>query len=80
MMHGLNINYAALHTSVHILTLIHVTTIQKLLGRVFEGFSTTFKASTNVYFTYFCHIFTVSDNTCTKITSKMLSSNTNKSC
>ena len=32
----------------------------------------------NVYFTYFCNIamFIASDNICTKVTSKMLSSNT----
>ena len=33
--------------------------------------STTFEASTNVYFTYFCHkIIYYSDNTCIKVASK----------
>ena len=42
----------------------------------FEGLSATFKASTNVYFTYFCHkIICYSDYTWITVASKMLTSN-----
>ena len=42
----------------------------------FEGLSTTFEASTNVYFTYFCHkIKCYNGNICVKVASKMFSSN-----
>ena len=42
----------------------------------FEGLSTTFKALTNVYFTYFCHkIKCYNGNICVKVASKMFSSN-----
>ena len=41
----------------------------------FEGLSATFEASTNVYFTYFCHkIICSSDYTCITVASKMLTS------
>ena len=41
----------------------------------FEGLSTTFEASTNVYFTYFCHkIKCYNGNICVKVASKMFSS------
>ena len=37
----------------------------------FEGLSTTFEASTNVYFTYFCHkIKCYNGNICVKVASK----------
>ena len=43
----------------------------------FEGLSTTFEASTNVNFTYFCHkIKYYNGNICVKVASKMFSSNT----
>ena len=36
---------------------MHATVlVHKMLILTFEGLSTTFKASTNVYFTYFCHM------------------------
>ena len=42
----------------------------------FEGLSTTFEASTNVYFTYFCHkIKCYNGNICVKVASKIFSSN-----
>ena len=42
----------------------------------FEGLPTTFEASTNVYFTYFCHkIKCYNGNICIKVASKMFSSN-----
>ena len=58
----------------------HISTLQLVHKRMsistFEGLSTTFEASTNVYFTYFCHkIICYSDYTCIKVASKMLTSN-----
>ena len=42
----------------------------------FEGLSTTFEGSTNVYFTYFCHkIICYSDYTCITVASKVLTFN-----
>ena len=53
-------------------TLVH----KRMSILTFEGLSTTFEASTNVYFIYFCHkIICYSDYTCITVASKMLTSN-----